>query len=308
MTCANVSAINEVVQQLEVAFEGHIKSCQDKDLSYLGMHLKVERGSITVSMEAYLAGVLDELSVSGTVTTPATANLFNVNKAAQPLTPRQAKQFHTTVAKLLYLAKRTRVDILLAIAFLSTRVQSPNVEDAAKLERVLKYLNGTRDSVLVLSPSGEQALAGFIDASFGCHWDGKSHSGLVITLFGCTVMCMSSKQKLVTRDSTEAELVALSDKLMNVLRCYDFLCAQGVKSEVPKVFQDNTSTITLVTKGGGQYRSKYMRVRREFVYERAAAGEINVVYMPTERMLADMLTKALQGRVFRYLARRTTGQ
>ena len=51
-----------------------------------------------------------------------------------------------------------------------------------------------------------------------------------------------------------------------------------------------------------------MRVRREFVYERSAAGEVAIVYLPTERMLADMLTKALQGKVFRYLTRRVTGQ
>jgi hypothetical protein len=308
VTCEDASTIAEVVKQLEAAFEGDVKSCYDRDLSYLGMHLKIEHGSITVSMVAYLRGVLDELGVTGSVTTPATANLFKVNKAAQALTHREAKQFHTTVAKLLYLAKRTRVDILLAIAFLSTRVQSPNSEDAGKLERVLKYLNGTVESVLVLKPSGEHAVAGYIDASFGCHCDGKSHSGLVVTLFGCTVLCMSSKQKLVTRDSTEAELVALSDKLMNVLQCYDFMCAQGLKCEIPQIFQDNTSTITLVTKGGGQYRTKYMRVRREFVYERCAAGEVSIVYLPTARMVADMLTKALQGNLFRYLTRRVTGQ
>jgi hypothetical protein len=280
----------------------------DRDLSYLGMHLKIDNGSITVSMEAYLRGILEELKVTGSVTTPATANLFKLNKLTPLLSHREAKQFHTTVAKLLYLAKRTRVDILLAIAFLSTRVKTPTSDDNAKLSRVLKYLNGTVGSVLVLRPSGERAIAGYIDASFGCHGDGKSHTGLVVTLFGCTVLCMSSKQKLVTRDSTEAELVGLGDKFMNVLQCHDFVCAQGVECEAPVFYQDNTSTISLVTQSGGQYRTKYMRVRREFVHERCAAGEASVVYLPTGRMLADMLTKALQGSVFRYMARRVTGQ
>ena len=48
-----------------------------------------------------------------------------------------------------------------------------------------------------------------------------------LTLGGCTILCMSSKQKMVTRDSTESELVELSDKLMQVVKCYDFLIAQG---------------------------------------------------------------------------------
>ena len=66
---------------------------------------------------------------------------------------------------------------------------------------------------------------------------------------------MSSKQKIVTRDSTEAELVGLSDKCMEVLKASDFMKIQGYDTGVPTVAQD---TITLVTKkkGGGKYRNK----------------------------------------------------
>jgi hypothetical protein len=308
ITCIGGPAITEVVAQLESAFEGDIKSSRDKDLSYLGMHLKIEDGRIIVSMTVYLKGVLEELKVTGSVTTPATAGLFKINPAARALSVREAKQFHTTVAKLLYLSKRARVDILLAVAFLTTRVKAPTTDDAVKLDRVLKYLNGTADQVLVLQPTADMKIGGYIDASFGCHGDGKSHTGLVVTLGGCTVLCMSSKQKLVTRDSTEAELVALSDKLMCVVQCYDFVRAQGITCVVPEIYQDNTSTITLVTKGGGQYRTKYMRVRQAFVHERSVAGEVSVIYTPTGRMLADVLTKPLQGAVFRYLSRRITGR
>ena len=306
VTCKEQAGLNQVITQLEETFQGDIKWSCDKDLSYLGMHLKIEDGHVVISMEAYLDGVLGELDVKGTVTTPATANLFNVNSRSPLLSADGTKKFHTVVAKLLYLAKRVRLDILLAIAFLSTRVRSPTDEDQGKLDRVLKYLNGTRKQVLVMAPTLIMWLEGYIDASFGCHPDGKSHTGLVIKLGGCTIMCMSSKQKLVTRDSTEAELVGLSDKLMTIVQCADFLAAQGVECGVPKVYQDNTSTITLVTNGGGQYRSKYMRVRQAFVKERCDAGEVEISYLPTGKMIADILTKALQGAVFKYLVRRLT--
>jgi hypothetical protein len=308
VTCQDQSAIMEVIAQLEQAFEGDVKACHDKDLSYLGMHLKIEDGSVTVSMVAYLRGVLDELGVTGKVTTPATADLFTPGVAERMLSEKEAKKFHTVVAKLLYLAKRTRIDILLAIAYLCTRVKAPTVGDQAKLGRVLKYLNGTADQVLVLRPTSELLLEGYVDASFACHPDGKSHTGLVVTLGGCTVLCMSSKQKIVTRDSTEAELVALSDKLMTVVQCYDFLRVQGLRCAVPRLHQDNTSTITLVTKGGGQYRTKYMRVRQCHVKELSDAGDVIISYLPTGRMLADTLTKPLQGAVFRFLTRRITGE
>jgi hypothetical protein len=48
------------------------------------------------------------------------------------------------VAQLLFMATRARQDIQIAVAFLTTRVKSPDEDDWEKLKRVLKYLNGTR--------------------------------------------------------------------------------------------------------------------------------------------------------------------
>ncbi len=50
----------------------------------------------------------------------------------------------------------------------------------------------------------------YIDAAFGCHMDGKIHSAAVIALGNTPIMTISRKKKIVARDSTEAELVALS--------------------------------------------------------------------------------------------------
>ena len=50
-----------------------------------------------------------------------------------------------------------------------------------------------------------------IDASFGCHENGKSHTGICISLGNGPVFVRSVKQKIVTKSSTESELVALSD-------------------------------------------------------------------------------------------------
>jgi hypothetical protein len=211
------------------------------------------------------------------------------------------------VAKLLYLAKRARMDILLTVAFLCTRVKCPTVEDRSKLDRLLKYLRGTVDQVLVLQPTKDLSVKGYIDASFGTHEDGKSHTGLVVTVGGATVLCMSSKQKIVTRDSTEAELVGLSDKLPTVLQCRDFMCGQGYGANTLEVFQDNTSTISLVTKGGGQARTKYMKVRQAFVKERFDAKEILITFLESGKMKADILTKPLQGNLFKFLAQDITG-
>ena len=86
------------------------------------------------------------------------------------------------VAKLLYLAKRGRPDILTAVSFLTTRVLSPDVDDWKKLERIIGYLKGTVEMKLTLEAEDLTQIHAFVDASHAVHLDAKSHSGLIITL------------------------------------------------------------------------------------------------------------------------------
>ena len=129
------------------------------------------------------------------------------------------------------------------MSFLTTRVQSPDVDSMKKLIRVFKYLNGTRELGVILKPS--DVLSAFIDSSYGVHIDGKSHSGMVITLGLGALFIKSTKQKIVTKSSTEAELVALSDMCSPVIWSREFLIAQGEKLPPVQVHQDNQSTMAL---------------------------------------------------------------
>ena len=82
-----------------------------------------------------------------TAATPAADNLFQIRneKEAKLLPEEQAIQFHPTVVQLLFACMRARQDIQTTIAYLSTRVKSPDEDDWAKLKRVMKYLKGTRN-------------------------------------------------------------------------------------------------------------------------------------------------------------------
>jgi hypothetical protein len=73
-----------------------------------------------------------------------------VSDSAEPLDLARKEKFHTLVAKSLYLAKRVRPDILLPISFLSSHTLSPDVDDWKKLERMLRYLNGTTELGIIL--------------------------------------------------------------------------------------------------------------------------------------------------------------
>jgi len=91
----------------------------------------MEKGKVKISMYNYIDKMLAELpsDINGVSTTPAALNLFNIDKGAEKLGKGKAQLFHHLVAKLLYLSRRSRQDIQTTIAFLCTRVQSPDTDD-----------------------------------------------------------------------------------------------------------------------------------------------------------------------------------
>jgi hypothetical protein len=271
--------------------------------SYLGMTFDFTvPGQVKVSQEGYVQDLIKAYDVTGRAQSPAGDNLFAVNEDAEKLSKSETEAFHSKTAKLLYLSKRTRPDILTAVVFLTTRVLNPDVDDARKLDRVLKYVNATQELALTLQPEARINVTSYIDASYGVHPNGRSHTGSVITLGKGAVHAKSTKQKLVSKSSTESELVALSDEASQVLWTRNFLELQGYSMRPAKIYQDNMSTIALADKGRStSERTRHINVRYFFTKDKVESGELVIEYLPTEEMLADLLTKPLQGALFRRL-------
>jgi hypothetical protein len=238
--------------------------------------------------------------VTKTADTPAGLNLFEVDEMSPELDDEARKLFHSQVAKLLYMAKRVRVDMLLPVNFLCTRVKSPTADDLKKLNRVHRYLLSTKDYVMRLGVGDEYVFTACADASYGVHIDGKSHSALTMTLGGGTIMAKSSKQSIVTKSSTEAEVVAGSDGGTELIAAEDFLVYQGFQRKPAVLFQDNMSAISLLKNGKrSSDKTKHMNIRYFWIKDRVESGEMKIVYLPTESMWADLLTKPLQGELFK---------
>jgi hypothetical protein len=303
---AEEQELQHLIDKLKDEFD-EIKSEINQDLSYLGMRIKLNDTYVSVTMDAFIADLLKDYGDTKPRRSPATAQMFELTPGEELDDDEKAK-FHTVTAKLLYLAKRVRPDILSPVSFLCTRVRCPTTEDKKKLDRVMGYIYATKDKGITLTCGREIRVIAHIDASFGSHSDGKSHSGMVIKVAGSTILAVSKKQKIVTKSSTEAELVALSDFISTVEQCDEFLREQGnITIKIPIISQDNQSTISLATKGGGASRSKHLRVRQNLVRDKYRAKEVDIRYLPTEQMIADALTKPLQGARFYALTKRIMG-
>jgi hypothetical protein len=137
----------------------------------------------------------------------------------------------------------------------------------------------------------------FVDASFRVHPDYKSHTGMVGTMGTGIVASASRKQKLNTRSSTHAELVAANDVMTIVLWTKFFTEAQGYEVTDNIMYQDNRSAILLEkngTKSAGS-RSRALNIRYFFITDNIEQGHLRIEYCPTDAMLADYMTKPLQG-------------
>jgi len=195
-------------------------------------------------MDKYVEDVLQVCGVEGNARTPALPDLFTIEFSSPLLDTEGREHFHSMVAKLLYLAKRVRPDILTTISFLATRVKEPTLQDSIKLNRVCRYIRSTKDKCIVLKSSGD--IVAYVDSSHAIHSkDGKSHTGVYVTLGEGPIFVRSAKQKLMTKSSTEAELVALSDALAMILWIREVLIEINYvqKDYIINIMEDNQSTI-----------------------------------------------------------------
>jgi hypothetical protein len=102
-------------------------------------------------------------------------------------------------SKLLYVAIRARVDLLLPVAFLCTRVSKSTVQDQSKLKRVLEYIKGTMGTEYIIGADSLGKLRTWVDASYAVHPDMKSHTGGAMSFGRGGISCKSTKQKLNTK-------------------------------------------------------------------------------------------------------------
>ena len=261
-------------------------------------------GKVMFKMQDYVEALLAECPkdlMKGPSVTPAANHLFEVNPNAIKLSPIDSDMYHHLVAKLLYLGKRTRPDILLAVCFLTTRVSQPDEDDWKKLGRCLQYLEETKTLYLTLEADNLSNIKWWIDASFAVHKDMKSHTGAVTSLGKGAIYAMSNKQQINTQSSTEAELVGVNDAIGMALWIRQFMEEQGYDVTDNVIYQDNQSAMLLERNGhkSSGKKTRHLDIRYYFITDQIGQEKIRVQYCPTDEMVADFFTKPLQGSKFR---------
>lgn len=197
------------------------------------------------------------------------------------------------VGGLLYLSICTRPDIAEAVGVLARYMSKPTMEHWQAAKGVLRYVVGTVGFGLVFTKD-KAGLACYCDADYAGDIDTRrSTTGYVILLHGGAVSWSSRLQPTVAASTSEAEYMAASSVVKEVLWLRVLLGELGYPYKTITISCDNQGAIKLLKNPIASQRSKHIDIMHHFVRERVARGEVAFQYCDTTRMVADIMTKPL---------------
>ncbi len=273
-----------------------------KPLEHLGVIIAYNNdGIITLSQQNYIQKEILDVYPFRTTRSTTPAGILSCDRDESDDVPIDKNKYLQKLMKLYYVAAHTRPDILTAVSYASV-TSTPTTADDNKLDRIITYLANTNQMIMHISP-GDLELFAHFDASFAIHDDMKSHSGKIIYLGKVPVYVKSSKQKQNAKSSTQAELNSLYEGLDTVLWCravLDFIDASIMQSKPTNVYQDNTSAILLsqMGKSANKSNTRFVNIRLYWIKDLLQTNQVNIEYMPTDKMIADALASIRQGHSF----------
>ena len=97
----------------------------------------------------------------------------------------------------------------------------------------------------------------------------------------------------------EAEYMAAYALIQEICWLRGVLSELGFETDEPvKVFMDSKSAIDLANNPVHHKRSKHIAIKYHWIRQMVARAVVKLVHVPSERQLADMLTKALAEIIF----------
>lgn len=272
---------------------------------YLGIQMtKTERG-ILLRQPKLLSSIFEEyytrLTGSKRKRTPQRARATQ----SHDLTPMERTEYLHLLGALIYLTK-SRPDITTAVSFGATHSVHPTQGHFDELIHCVNYLHDTRDQGLLIQKGKGQKdatlrITAYVDASYLTHDDSKSHQGYCITLGQCgSFYTKSQKQQLVATSSTHAELKALYSLTIDLLYLIHLFTELGRPVALPCIaLEDNSACIEITKDTSSRLKHcKHYLMLVQFVREQVHSGMIQVMKVPTEQNLADILTKIVTGEDF----------
>lgn len=246
--------------------------------TYLGIHVDYDykEGILTLDQTNYIDSIAIKYNLENSklYETPMEQNL----KLVPAKSICDHIKYRNLIGILLYISSATRPDISFSVNYLSRFQNCFDNTHYNYALRILKYLYLTKDLKLILRKNvNHDIIDCFVDADWaGDVVDRKSTTGYVIRMYGNVIYWKSKKQSSVTKSSTSAEYVALSECVSELIIIKDVIKDLGINLCKPiKIYEDNSGTISIAKYGNFTKKSKYIETHYYFVNENFEKGEID---------------------------------
>ncbi len=220
--------IRQIQAQLNITVEGDIRD-------FLGINIERKGDSYTMTQPQLIKKILKDL------------NLDQPNVKAKDIPMASSKILHrhqdsakfdnsfnyrSVIGKLHFLEKATRPDLAYAAHQCARYSTDPRQEHGAAVRWIGRYLFGTIDKGMILTPDPTKGLEVHVDSDFVGSWDpadvhnsdtAKSRHGFVISFAGCPICWKSQLQPHTALSSSEAEYIGLSAALREAIPIIDFM-------------------------------------------------------------------------------------
>ena len=223
-----------------------------------------------------------------------------------------------------YLQGSTRPDISMAVHQCARFSNSPMLSHERAVKRIAKYLKATKDRGVVYKPDPERGIECYVDVDFAGSWakadadnaeNVMSRTGFVIYYAGCPVLWQSKLQTEIALSTAEAEYIALSSAMREVIP-FMYLMEELVKIfelYVPTpevhctVFEDNRSCIAIAESQKFTPRTKHIALKYHHFRSLVREKKIRIKSIDTGEQTADIFTKPLKEELFAYLRKKLCG-
>ena len=276
------------------------------------VHNRIDR-SVKFTQPVLLQSFTDEFEITKNAKheTPAPAGeVLRKGEEKDFVSNENMSKYRSGTGKLLHLTKWSRPDMQNAVRELTRFMMRTLGAHRVALKRAMEYCTATPERGWLLKPTGEWngrdrnykfTVHGFSDSDYAKDPETRrSVSGYATFLNGAPVTAKSKMQDCVTLSVTEAELVAATNCVQDMIYTKKILESVGLQVELPMVLHvDNKGAKDLVNSWSVGGRTRHMDVRYHFLRELKETNIVRVQWVSTHENCTDMFTKNLPGPVFK---------
>ncbi len=195
---------------------------------------KLQDGSYEFTQRALIDSIINDVGLEDAKIKPVPAKVSLQLHAFKDKPPFDLNfNYRSAVGKLNYSAQTTQPDIMYATHQIAKYLLDPRQSHGKAILYLVRYLKKTCNLGLKFKPDPKKGFECYCDADFSGNWNkefasvdpstAKSQSGWIIFYAGCPISWASKLQSQVALPTTEAEYIAMSQSLRDVIPVMNLL-------------------------------------------------------------------------------------